>query len=147
MGRALVLLLAATMGSGCAGVHIVKAPEIAPRHQLEPGNRVRVHLLQPRSAVVGNVVRVAQDTLVIISEQNGPREIALSPASIERLELSRGQRARAGIGTLVGLLLGAVRGAVALGAYLFALVTAARAVRSTTVGGAMSRGDVTVTVR
>jgi hypothetical protein len=116
MRRALPLMLAAALASGCAGVHIVKAPELAPRHQLEPGNRVRVHLVRPRSEVIGNVVRVAPDTLVIISEQNAPREIALSPANIERLELSRGQRSRAGIGALVGLLLGGVGGAFALGA-------------------------------
>jgi hypothetical protein len=114
MRHALVLLLAVAMGSGCAGVHIVKAPEVAPRHELEPGNRVRAHLLRPRSAVVGNVVRVVLDTLVIISGEDAPREMPLSAANIEWLELSQGQRSRAGTGALIGLFLGAVGGAVAL---------------------------------
>jgi hypothetical protein len=117
MRRALVLLVATTMGLGCSGVHIVKVPEVAPRHDLQPGNRVRVHLLQPPGKVVGSVVRLTADTLVIMSAEAAERQIALSTGNIERLELSRGQRSRAKIGALVGLLLGAVGGAVALGAY------------------------------
>ena len=114
MRRALVLLMAAAMGSGCSGVHIVKAPEIAPRQKLESGSRVRVHLFQPRSKVVGNVVRVTPDTLVIVSEEDPHPEIALSTTNIRRLEVSRGQRSRTGRGALVGLLAGAVGGYVAL---------------------------------
>ena len=114
MQRALVVLVAAAIGSGCAGVHIVNPPEIAPRHTLESGNRVRVHLVQPRRKVVGSVVQVTADTLVIISEEAPHREITLSAANIKRLELSRGTRSRAGRGALVGLLVGTVGGYLAL---------------------------------
>ena len=76
MQHALAVLVAAAMGSGCAGVHIVNRPEVAPQHELESGHRVR--LFQPRSKVVGNVVRVTTDTLVIIPEEDAPHQVALS---------------------------------------------------------------------
>ena len=117
MQRALAVLVAAAMGSGCAGVHIVNRPEVAPRHELESGHRVRVHLSQPRSKVTGHVVRVTADTLVIIPDEGGHQEMTLSAANIRRLDLSRGQRSRKGRGALVGLLAGAVGGSVALAAF------------------------------
>jgi hypothetical protein len=112
MQRVLVMLVAAVMGSGCAGVHIVRDP--APWHDLEPGHRVRVHLFQPRNKVVGYVVRLTADTLVINSGENARHETSLSTANIRRLELSRGLRSRKGRGALVGLLLGAAAGSAVL---------------------------------
>jgi hypothetical protein len=117
MQRALAVLVAAAMGSGCAGVHIVSDPEVAPRHELEAGHRVRVHLFQPRSKVTGHVVRVTADTLVIIPEEDAPHEIALSATNVRRLELSRGLRSRTGRGALLGFLAGAVGGYVGLAAF------------------------------
>jgi hypothetical protein len=114
MLRVLVLLLAAVLGSGCAGIHIVRDP--GPRHELEPGHRVRVHLFQPRDRVVGYVVRLTADSLIINSGENARHETSLSTANIRLLELSRGQRSRAGIGAVVGVLLGAVGGAAAISA-------------------------------
>ena len=117
MRRAPVMLVAgcaAAMGSGCAGVHIVHDSEAAPRQELEVGRRVRVHLFQPHSKVVGNVVRVTADTLVIVPEEDAHRQMALSTANVSRVELSLGRRSRRGRGALVGLLAGAVGGYVAL---------------------------------
>jgi hypothetical protein len=113
MRGALALLVAGVVGSGCAGVRIVKGLEVAPRKELAAGNRVRVQLFQPGSKVVGSVVRLTGDTLVILPE-NAHDEMALSAANVSRLELSLGQRSRAGKGALVGLLVGAVGGYVAL---------------------------------
>jgi hypothetical protein len=112
MQRALVMLVAAAMGSGCAGVHIVRAP--APWHELAPGHRVRVHLFQPRNKVVGYVVRLTADTLVINSGENAQHETSLSTANIRRLELSQGEGSRAGRGAFIGLLVGAAAGSAAL---------------------------------
>ncbi len=112
MRRTLVLLVAVTVGFGCAGVHVVRDP--APWHELAPGHRVRVHLSQPRSKVVGYVVRLTADTLVINSEADAKHEVALATANIRRLDLSRGERSRAGRGVFVGLLVGAAAGAAAL---------------------------------
>lgn len=114
MQRALMLLVATAVGPGCAGVRIVNAPEVAPRYQLETGSRVRVHLVQPRGTVVGNVVRVTADSLVLTPEATPLRETALSAANIGRLELSLGQRSRKGRGALVGLVVGTVGGYLAL---------------------------------
>jgi hypothetical protein len=114
MRRALVMLVAAAMGSGCAGIRSVSDSEVAPRQELKSGSRVRVHLIQPRSELVGNVVRLTADTLVIIPEGDAHREMALSTANVRRLEVSLGHRSRTGTGAFVGLLVGAVGGYVAL---------------------------------
>jgi hypothetical protein len=108
------MLLAASMGFGCAGVRIVNDSEVAPRQDLQSGSRVRVHLFQPRSKVVGNLVRLTGDTLIILPENDGHHEMALSSANVRRLELSRGRRSRTGRGALVGSIVGAVGGYVAL---------------------------------
>jgi hypothetical protein len=114
IGRALVVLLAAAMGSGCAGVHIVNDSEVAPRQDLQSGGRVRVHLFQPRSKVVGNLVRLTGDTLIILPENDGRQEMALTSTNVRRLELSRGRRSRTGRGVFVGSIVGAIGGYVAL---------------------------------
>jgi len=102
------------MGFGCAGVRIVNDAEVAPRQDLQSGSRVRVHLVQPRAKVIGNLVRSTADTLIIIPENDRPHEMALSSANVRRLELSRGQRSRRGRIALVGLVVGAVGGYVAV---------------------------------
>jgi hypothetical protein len=109
------MLLAAVMTSGCAGVHIVKDVDLAPRQAVQPGSRVRVHLIQPRSKVVGSVVRLTGDTLIIRSEEDRSSDIALSGTNIRQLELSLGLRSRKGRGALLGLLAGAAGGFLVLG--------------------------------
>jgi hypothetical protein len=114
VGLMLVAGCAAAAAFGCAGVTYLNGSEAAPPEALQSGRRVRVHLDQPRSKVVGNVVRVSADTLVIVPDEDPRNELALSALNVRRVDISRGQRSRAGRGALVGALGGAVLGTAAL---------------------------------
>jgi hypothetical protein len=110
------LLLAGCAGaaaSGCAGISVVHDP--TPRQVLAPGNRVRVHLSQPRRTVIGTVARVSQDTLVILP-QDARTELVLPAANVRKLELSLGRRSHTGKGALLGFIAGGVGVSIALAA-------------------------------
>lgn len=74
----------------------------------DPGDRVRVHLLEPRPArQVGELVALTPDTLRLEAEDD---VTAYAVGTIDRLEVSAGRKSRLP-GTLVGVVFGGVVGA------------------------------------
>lgn len=74
----------------------------------DPGDRVRVHLVEPREArQVGELVALTSDTLRL---ETGDDVVAYPVDAVDRLELSAGRKSRLP-GTLVGVVFGGVIGA------------------------------------
>jgi hypothetical protein len=94
-------------------------PGPAQADEVERGTRVRVHAMHSSRPMQGKVVRMTDDTLVIMMNEHGElRHARIQRIDIDRLEIWRGTqrsvslgsglKVGAGIGGLVGLGLGLV---------------------------------------
>src|SRR5262245_20760330 len=84
---------------------LLQAPTSSP---LTPGTRVRVTTREaggPELSLVGPLSTFDSQTLAL-SVEGGPDRVALRRPSITRIEVSRGKRGHAGMGLLLGAVLG-----------------------------------------
>lgn len=106
--------IAALVFPGLLAAQTGPANEVGPRVRLtllESGGADSIVAAPQPRVMIGRLVSVDGDSVILVQ---GRDQLSTSVAmeSIQRLEVSRGRRSRAGRGALVGFLAGAVTGAV-----------------------------------
>lgn len=104
----------------CVSILLAASPTILTGQEpttLNPGTRVKVSPSDTASHfLVGPIVSIGGGMLVVDTKtdgpQGGPVPVEIPLASIGSIEVSRGMRSHGGTGAVVGLLLGAVGGAL-----------------------------------